>query len=85
MGGNESGTIAHFSMQNNAPLFLCIIWKSIQDENRVPSTAFKVLDRLGPRALTSHLRTFADYLVYEIASNQAMQTSPKVGTVVVYG
>ncbi|XP_012943009.1 mediator of RNA polymerase II transcription subunit 23 [Aplysia californica] len=77
MGGNESGTIAHFSIQSNPPLFLCIIWKNIQDENRVPPTAFKVLDRLGPRALTSHLRTFADYLVYEIASSPAMQTSSK--------
>ncbi|KAK3781044.1 hypothetical protein RRG08_046348 [Elysia crispata] len=77
MGGNESGIIAHFSMQNNPPLFLCIIWKNIQDENRVPSTAFKVLDRLGPRALTAHLRAFADYLVFEIASSPMVQNSTK--------
>ncbi|CAG5128947.1 unnamed protein product, partial [Candidula unifasciata] len=56
--GNESGIIAHFSVQSNPPLFL-------------------VLDRLGPRALTSHLRTFADYLVYEIASTPVNQTSSK--------
>ncbi|KAK0059322.1 mediator of RNA polymerase II transcription subunit 23-like isoform X2 [Biomphalaria pfeifferi] len=77
MGGNESSIISHFSMQSNPPLFLCIIWKTIQDENRVPATAYKVLDKLGPRALTTHLRTLADYLVYEIASSPALQNSSK--------
>ncbi|KAH9498459.1 Mediator of RNA polymerase II transcription subunit 23 [Bulinus truncatus] len=77
MGGNESSIIAHFSMQSNPPLFLCIIWKNIQDENRVPATAYKVLDKLGPRALATHLRTLADYLVYEIASSPALQNSSK--------
>jgi len=27
---------------------------------------YRVLDRLGPRALSAHLRTFADYMVYEL-------------------
>lgn len=63
---NESDIIAHFSMQGTPPLFLCIIWKNMLDENRVPPIAYKVLDRLGPRALSSHLRTFADFMVYEL-------------------
>ncbi|KAK3090128.1 hypothetical protein FSP39_009382 [Pinctada imbricata] len=63
---NESDIIAHFSMQGSSPLFLCILWKNMLEENRVPSTAHKVLDRLGPRALSAHLRTFADYMVFEL-------------------
>lgn len=63
---NEDDIIAHFSMQGTAPLFLCIIWKNMLEEHNLPPTAYKVLDRLGPRALSSHLRTFADYMVFEL-------------------
>ncbi|KAK7495937.1 hypothetical protein BaRGS_00012927 [Batillaria attramentaria] len=66
---NENDIIAHFSMQGIPPLFLCIIWKNILDENRVPPTAYKVLDRLGPRTLSNHLRKFCDYLVYEFSTS----------------
>lgn len=31
----------------------------------------RVLDRLGPRAVSSHLRTFADYIVSELNPNSA--------------
>ncbi|KAK6167600.1 hypothetical protein SNE40_021588 [Patella caerulea] len=64
---NENDIIAHFSMQGIPPLFLCIIWKNLIEENRVTPTAYKVLDRLGPRALSNHLRTFVDFLVVEVA------------------
>ncbi|KAJ8305857.1 hypothetical protein KUTeg_016402 [Tegillarca granosa] len=64
---NEGDIIAHFSMQGTPPLFLCIVWKNLLEENRIPPTAYKVLDRLGPRTLSSHLRTFADYMVYELS------------------
>ena len=30
---------------------------------------FRVLERLGPRALSNHLRVFADYLVFEFSSS----------------
>ncbi|XP_046366598.1 mediator of RNA polymerase II transcription subunit 23-like isoform X3 [Haliotis rufescens] len=65
---NENDLIAHFSMQGNAPLFLCIIFKSLLEDSRVSPTAYKVLDRLGPRALSAHLRAFADYLVFEFTT-----------------
>ena len=29
----------------------------------------RVLDRLGPRALSSHLRRFCDYLAFELANS----------------
>ncbi|XP_029639982.1 mediator of RNA polymerase II transcription subunit 23 [Octopus sinensis] len=66
---NENDIIAHFSMQGTPPLFLCIIWKNLLDDNRISSTAYKVLERLGPRSLSSHLRTFADFLVFEFSSS----------------
>ncbi|KAK7100374.1 mediator of RNA polymerase II transcription subunit 23-like isoform X2 [Littorina saxatilis] len=66
---NDNDIIAHFTMQGTPPLFLCIIWKNILDENRVPSVAYKVLDRLGPRALSGHLRRFCDYLAFELANS----------------
>ena len=62
---NENDIIAHFSMQGTPTLFLCIIWKSLLDENRISPTAYKVLERIGPRALSTHLRKFADFVVYE--------------------
>ena len=62
---NENDIIAHFSMQGTPTLFLCIIWKSLLDDNRIMPTAYKVLERIGPRALSAHLRTFVDFLAYE--------------------
>jgi hypothetical protein len=29
----------------------------------------RVLDRIGPRALASHLRKFCDYLAFELANS----------------
>ncbi|XP_074643703.1 mediator of RNA polymerase II transcription subunit 23-like [Tubulanus polymorphus] len=67
--GNENDIIAHFSMQGTSPLFLCILWKSLLEDNRISPIGYKVLDRLGPRALSAHLRTFADYLVFEFSTS----------------
>ncbi|ELT94621.1 hypothetical protein CAPTEDRAFT_178592 [Capitella teleta] len=73
---SESDLINHFSMQGSqgmSPLFLCVLWKSLVEDKRFAPTAYKVLDRLGPRLLSAHLRTFADYLVYEFATAGAGQ------------
>ena len=32
---------------------------------------FRILERLGPRAFSSHLRTFADYLVFEFSNTSS--------------
>ncbi|WAR24242.1 MED23-like protein [Mya arenaria] len=69
---NENDIIAHFSMQGTPPLFLCIIWKSLIEDNRIQPIAYRVLERIGPRALSAHLRTFCDFIVFEfcLAGNQ---------------
>ncbi|ESO86009.1 hypothetical protein LOTGIDRAFT_167513 [Lottia gigantea] len=77
---NENDIISLFSMQGKPPLFLCIIWKNLIEEKRVTPTAYKVLDRLGPRALATHLRTFVDFLVYEV-SLQSQQVNRYVEAV----
>ena len=33
------------------------------------SSSYRVLERLGPRALAAHVRTFADYLVFEFSTS----------------
>ncbi|TNM95059.1 hypothetical protein fugu_017818 [Takifugu bimaculatus] len=54
---NENDIITHFSMQGSPPLFLCLL----------------VLERIGARALVAHVRTFADFLVYEFSTSAGGQ------------
>ncbi|XP_013404828.1 mediator of RNA polymerase II transcription subunit 23 [Lingula anatina] len=74
---NESDLIAHFSMQGTPPLFICIIWRCLLEDGRVSTTAYKVLERLGSKTLSQHLRTFADYLVFEFATSGGGQQVQK--------
>ena len=39
---------------------------------------YRVLERLGPRSLSAHLRAFADYLVFEFSSSAGGQHVNKV-------
>ncbi|KAG7265738.1 hypothetical protein CRUP_035091, partial [Coryphaenoides rupestris] len=54
---NENDIITHFSLQGSPPLFLCLL----------------VLERIGARALVAHVRTFADFLVYEFSTSAGGQ------------
>ena len=47
MSANEHELIEHFSMQGTPPLFLCIIWKTILDTQRVPPVSYKILEKIG--------------------------------------
>uniref|UniRef100_T1J7Z5 Mediator of RNA polymerase II transcription subunit 23 n=1 Tax=Strigamia maritima TaxID=126957 RepID=T1J7Z5_STRMM len=66
---NENDIIAHFSLQGIPPLFLCLLWKMLLENDRINPIAYKVLERVGARALSAHLRTFADFLVFEFANS----------------
>lgn len=71
---NESDIIAHFSLQHNtSPLFLCLLFKMVLDTDRVPSIAYKVLERVGPRQLAAHVRTLCDFLVLEFSNSAGGQ------------
>ncbi|XP_022708569.1 mediator of RNA polymerase II transcription subunit 23-like isoform X1 [Varroa jacobsoni] len=76
---NENDIVAHFSQSpstsgqaggggTNPHLFVCLLWKMLLENDRIPPLAYKILDRLGARALSLHVRTFADFLVYEVST-----------------
>ncbi|XP_039763756.1 mediator of RNA polymerase II transcription subunit 23 [Pararge aegeria] len=64
---NDNDIISHFSVPGT-PLFLCLLWKMIFETNRINPIAFKILERIGARALSAHLRKFCDYLVFEVTN-----------------
>ncbi|CAL4068022.1 unnamed protein product, partial [Meganyctiphanes norvegica] len=71
---NENDIITHFSTQHqNSPLFLCLLFKMVLETERVPPVAYKVLERVGPRALAGHVRTLCDFLVLEFSSSAGGQ------------
>uniref|UniRef100_A0A3Q3LUV9 Mediator of RNA polymerase II transcription subunit 23 n=1 Tax=Labrus bergylta TaxID=56723 RepID=A0A3Q3LUV9_9LABR len=66
---NENDIITHFSMQGSPPLFLCLLWKMLLETDHINQIGFRVLERIGARALVAHVRTFADFLVYEFSTS----------------
>ncbi|XP_014671221.1 PREDICTED: mediator of RNA polymerase II transcription subunit 23-like [Priapulus caudatus] len=75
---NENDIINHFSHQSTPPIFLCILWKVILDGERMTPFAYKVLERIGPRQLATHLRMFCDFLVLECATSQSQQMNNNI-------
>ncbi|GAB6022180.1 Mediator of RNA polymerase II transcription subunit 23 [Chamberlinius hualienensis] len=66
---NENDIITHFSLQGTPPLFICLLWKMLLENDRISPIAYKVLERVGARSLSAHMRTFADFLVFEFANS----------------
>lgn len=64
---NESDIIEHFSTKGTPPLFLCLLWKMFLENDRINPLAYKILDRIGAKALSAHVRILADYLVHNIS------------------
>ncbi|XP_061846688.1 mediator of RNA polymerase II transcription subunit 23 isoform X4 [Colius striatus] len=69
----ESDIITHFSVQRSPPLFLCLLWKMLLDTDHINQIGYRVLERIGARALVAHVRTFADFLVYEFSTSAGGQ------------
>ncbi|XP_078068990.1 mediator of RNA polymerase II transcription subunit 23 isoform X2 [Mustelus asterias] len=70
---NENDIITHFSMQGSPPLFLCLLWKMLLETDHINQIGYRVLERIGARALVAHVRTFADFLVYEFSTSAGGQ------------
>ncbi|XP_062952280.1 mediator of RNA polymerase II transcription subunit 23 isoform X4 [Cynocephalus volans] len=70
---NENEIITHFSTQGSSPLFLCLLWKMLLDTDHINQIGYRVLERIGARALVAHVRTFADFLVYEFSTSAGGQ------------
>jgi len=67
---NENDIIQHFSLpQGNNNLFLCLLWKMILETDDISPIAYKVLERIGAKQLTAHLRSFCDFLVHEFSKS----------------
>ncbi|XP_049612105.1 mediator of RNA polymerase II transcription subunit 23 isoform X4 [Syngnathus scovelli] len=66
---NEEDIITHFSMQGSPPFFLCLLWKMLLETDHINQIGYNVLERIGARALVAHMRTFADFLVYEFSTS----------------
>lgn len=66
---NENDIITHFSVPGTPPLFLCLLWKVILETERVNPIAYKILERIGARSLSNHLRKFCDFLVNEFSAS----------------
>lgn len=64
---NESTLLAHFSQPNAPPLFICVLWRMLLDNELLNPVVYRILDNIRIRTLSAHLRTFVDYLVYEFS------------------
>ncbi|KAI5702002.1 hypothetical protein M8J75_015647 [Diaphorina citri] len=67
---NENDIIAHFSAANTPPLFLCLLWQMVLETDRINPIVYKILEKIGARALSAHLRKFCDYLVFKFANSE---------------
>ena len=48
------------------------------EPSHINPVAVKVIERIGPRALSKHIRTFADFLVFEFSTSAGGQHVNKV-------
>lgn len=64
---NENEIVTYFTQPSTPPLFICLVWRMLVENDRFNPVAYKVLEKIGCRGLSAHLRYFADYLVFEIA------------------
>uniref|UniRef100_UPI00358E3817 mediator of RNA polymerase II transcription subunit 23 isoform X2 n=1 Tax=Myxine glutinosa TaxID=7769 RepID=UPI00358E3817 len=66
---SEVDLLNHFTAASAHPLFLCLLWKMLLETDHIRLATYKVLERIGARALSAHVRTFADFLVYEFSTS----------------
>lgn len=66
---NENDIMAHFGVAGAPPLFLCLLWKMLLETDHITPIAYKILERIGARALSAHLRKFCDCLVFEFSNS----------------
>nr|XP_022905695.1 mediator of RNA polymerase II transcription subunit 23 isoform X1 [Onthophagus taurus] len=70
---NENDILAHFGVPSSPPLFLCLLWKMLLETEHISPIAYKILERIGARALSAHLRKFCDCLVFEFTNSAGGQ------------
>lgn len=66
---SENELFDHFAGPSSTNVFICILWKMLLESGRLNPGCHRVLERLGARALSAHVRVFADYLVHEFSTS----------------
>lgn len=68
---NDNSLLSHFSQPNAPPLFICVLWKMLLDNDGLNPVVYRILDNMRIRTLSAHLRTFVDYIVFEFSNSVA--------------
>ncbi|XP_033121340.1 mediator of RNA polymerase II transcription subunit 23-like [Anneissia japonica] len=70
---NEADLIKHFTAENRPPMFLCVLWKMLLQSDQLRPVIIKILENIGPRMISKHIRLFTDYLVFEFSNSVGSQ------------
>jgi mediator of RNA polymerase II transcription subunit 23 len=68
---NDETRIAHFSQPSAPPLFICVVWRMLVDQDFINPIVFRILDTFRIRTLSTNIKTFVDYLVHEFSTSGA--------------
>ena len=77
---SENELIQHFCQSSTPTVFICVIWKSIYETSHLNPIAFKVLDKFTSEQFTANIRSFCDYLIFEIAKLSGEQLKKYIDT-----
>lgn len=72
---NDEMRYAHFSQPSAPPLFICVVWRMLIDQDFISPVVFRILDTFRIRTLSSNIKTFVDYLVHEFSTSGAANIS----------
>uniref|UniRef100_A0A6G1S8A1 Mediator of RNA polymerase II transcription subunit 23 n=1 Tax=Aceria tosichella TaxID=561515 RepID=A0A6G1S8A1_9ACAR len=72
---NDETRIAHFSQPSAPPLFICVVWRMLIDQDSINPIVFRILDTFRIRTLSTNIKTFVDYLVHEFSTSGAANIS----------
>nr|XP_039249771.1 mediator of RNA polymerase II transcription subunit 23-like [Styela clava] len=64
---SESDALAYFTMDGSPPFFLCLLWKILTLDRKPSLVCHNILTVIGRRKLSTHVRTFSDFLVHEFS------------------
>ncbi|UXI17024.1 putative ATP-dependent RNA helicase [Sarcoptes scabiei] len=65
---NEEDIIKYYTTPGNPPVIYCLLYRMLTENDTIPPVSYKILDKIGIKALSSHLRTFADFIVLDFAN-----------------
>ncbi len=66
--GGDAERLHHFSSPTSAH-FLCVMWKMLMETEAINPGAYKVLEAIGCKRLTAHIRNFCDLMVLEFSKS----------------